>query len=418
MRILYVTAHYPPDFTSGATLQLQRIARNVVAAGHEVAVLSGAIGLGLADGETRTEIVDGVTVHWIGTAGRIEQDDDGNWLNPAASGRAGEVMDRWRPDVVHAHALQTLGADLLTEAGSRGIPTVVTMHDLWWWCARLFLVDTRLQPCPLDTTRSDCACARSAAWRRDRAARLADVLAAVDQVLVPSAAIRDVVLLNGVAPDRVDVDENDVDPAAYRSSPSASTGAAGPVRFVYVGGDHPLKGRDVLLAAVRRLRSRPAWRLTMFGVSRPARRRPWLPRPPRHVRFEPPYAPADAAAVYSAADVLVIPSIARESFSLAAREALGAGMAVITSDCLGPTEVVHDGANGMVVPIGDDLALAEAMQRVIDDRELLERLRSGARSDPPELRGPAEHAASLVGRYQQLIVDRDVGHRFRMGPQQ
>ena len=45
MRILYVTAHYPPDFTSGATLQLQRIARNVVAVGHEVAVVSGAIRL-------------------------------------------------------------------------------------------------------------------------------------------------------------------------------------------------------------------------------------------------------------------------------------------------------------------------------------------------------------------------------------
>jgi glycosyltransferase involved in cell wall biosynthesis len=116
--------------------------------------------------------------------------------------------------------------------------------------------------------------------------------------------------------------------------------------------------------------------------------------------------------------VLVIPSVARESFSLAAREALGAGLAVITSDCLGPTEVIHDGANGMVVPIGDDLALAEAMQRLIDDRELLERLRSGARSDPPELRRPAEHAASLVGRYQRLIAGRDVGHWFGMGPQQ
>src|SRR5262245_42566967 len=76
MRILYVTAHYPPDFTSGATLQVARIARNVVTGGHEVAVLSGAIRSGLADGETRTEVVDGVTVHWIATAGRIEQDDD------------------------------------------------------------------------------------------------------------------------------------------------------------------------------------------------------------------------------------------------------------------------------------------------------------------------------------------------------
>jgi glycosyltransferase involved in cell wall biosynthesis len=416
MRILYVTAHYPPDFTSGATLQLRRVAQHVAAAGHEVEVLSGAIRLGLADGATRTETVDGVTVHWVGTAGRVRPDDDGNWLNPGATSHAATVMDRWRPDVVHAHALQTLGAGLLAEAAARGIATVVTMHDLWWWCARLFLVDTRLQPCPLDTTRSDCACARSAAWRRDRAARLGDVLAGVDQILVPSAALRDVVLLNGVAPERVDVDENDVDPAACPSSPTTSTGIAHRVRFVYVGGDHPLKGRDVLLAAARRLRARPPWRLTMFGVPRPTRR--WHRWRGRHTRFEPPYAPMDAAAVYSNADVLVVPSVARESFSLAAREALAAGLAVIASDCLGPTEVVQDGVNGMIVPMGDDVALSEAMQRLIDDRELLERLRSGARSDPPELRRPAEHAGSLVGRYQRLVADRDVGHRFRMGPQQ
>jgi glycosyltransferase involved in cell wall biosynthesis len=416
MRILYVTAHYPPDFTSGATLQLQRIARHVVAGGHEVAVLSGAIRLGLVDGATRTEVVDGVTVHWIGTAGRVEQDDDGNWLNPAATGYAAALMDRWRPDVVHAHALQTLGAALLAEAASRGIPTVLTMHDLWWWCARLFLVDTQLQPCPLDTTRSDCACARSAAWRRDRAAGLGELLTGVDQILVPSSALRDVVLLNGIAPARVDVDENDIDPAAYPSAPIPSTGSPDRVQFVYVGGDHPLKGRDVLLAAARRLRIRPAWRLTMFGVPRPARR--WQRWRLRSVRYEPPYAPTAAAAVYSAADVVVIPSVARESFSLAAREALAAGLPVIASDCLGPTEVVHDGVNGTIVPIGDDVALAAAMQRLIDDRELLERLRSGARSQPPELRRPAEHAASLVGRYQRLVTDRDVGHRFRTRPQQ
>jgi glycosyltransferase involved in cell wall biosynthesis len=419
MRILYVTAHYPPDFTSGATLQLERIARTVAAAGHEVAVLSGAIRLGLADGETRTETEteDGVAVHWIGTAERVEQDDDANWLNPAATAYAAAVMDRWRPDVVHAHALQTLGADLLAEAASRGIPTVLTMHDLWWWCARLFLVDTRLQPCPLDTTRSDCACSRTAAWRRDRAVRLGGVLEGVDQVLVPSVALRDVVLLNGVPAARVDVDENDVDPATHPSSPSPAAPTDG-VRFLYVGGDHPLKGRDVLLAAARRLRSRPAWRLTMFGVRRPARRRPWPAWDLRRVRFEPPYAPTNAAAVYSAADVLVIPSVARESFSLVAREALAAGLAVITSDCLGPTEVIHDGANGVIVPIGDDVALAEAMQRLIDDRELLDRLRTGARSDPPELRRPAEHAGALVRRYERLVADRELGDRFRAGPQQ
>jgi glycosyltransferase involved in cell wall biosynthesis len=411
MRILYVTAHYPPDFTSGATLQLRRIAQHAAAAGHEVAVLSGAIARGLADGDTRTETVDGVTVHWIGTADRIDDGDDRNWLNPAATAYAEAVMDRWRPDVVHAHVLQTLGAGPLAAAARRGIATVLTMHDFWWWCARLFLVDRDLRPCPLVTTDSDCACARSAAWRRERAERLDADLAAVDQVLAPSAVFRDVLVANGLAAERVEVDENDVDAESASAPPPAP--ATDDVNFVYVGGDHPLKGRDVMLGAVRRLRRRRGWRLTMYGTSRPARRWRW-----RRVRFEPPYAPDRTGAVLGAADVMVIPSVARESFSLAAREALAAGLAVITSDCLGPTEVVEDGVNGLIVPLADDAGLAGAMERLIGDRPLLERMRRAARAHPPELRRPAEHVASLTARYDRLLGGHDRRHGFGTRPQQ
>ena len=75
MRVLYVTGHYPPDFVSGATLQVQRLAEAVQRLGHEVAVLSGAIpDPALGDGAVRRDVVNGVAVHWIGTAQRVEQD--------------------------------------------------------------------------------------------------------------------------------------------------------------------------------------------------------------------------------------------------------------------------------------------------------------------------------------------------------
>ena len=396
MRILYVTAHYPPDFVSGATLLVQRLAEGAARAGHEVRVLSGAIRAGLDDGEVRTERCDGVTVHWLGTATRIDQDLDENWRNPAATAALVSLLDHWRPDVLHAHALQTLGADLLAAAADRGIPTVVTMHDLWWWCPRLFLVDRDLRPCPLDTRTSTCACARDAAWRHARAAALDRVLDRVDQVLVPSSALRDVVVANGLSPDRVDVDENDVPSLAPRAAAGPSA-AAPDVRFLYVGGDHPLKGRDVLLDAARALRRVRGWRLTTHGVTKP---RGWG----RHVEFAPPYPPDRVADVMAHADVLVIPSIARESYSLAAREALGAGLAVVTSDCLGPQEVVEHGVNGLVVPTGDAPALAAAMRSLVEDRALLARLRRAARAHPPRLRDPGEHVDSLVARYETLVA--------------
>jgi hypothetical protein len=113
----------------------------------------------------------------------------------------------------------------------------------------------------------------------------------------------------------------------------------------------------------------------------------------------PPFDPSQRDIVLAGADVLVLPSIARESFSLAAREALAAGLAVITSDCLGPEEVVVDGVNGLVVPTGDAVALAAAMTTLVEDRDLLVRLRHGAARTPiPDLDADM-HLAGLLTAY-------------------
>lgn len=410
MRILYVTGHYPPDFPSGATLQVQRLAREVTGLGHDVRVIAGAIHAGLADGEQRDDRVDGVDVRWLGTADRTDQDIDANWGNDRATEAVATMIDDWRPDVLHAHALQTLGADLLTAAATRGVATLVTMHDLWWWCSRLFLVDRELRPCPLDTRTSSCACARDCEWRLRRAEQLRSVLDEVDAVLVPSSTLRAVVVANGLAPGRVEVDENDVELPSAPTTPIAARPSNGPVRFVYVGGNSPLKGRDVLVTAANALRSTDGWTLTAYGVERPKRRFASWSRPWKRVAFIAPYPPTDAPTVMAAADVVVIPSIARESYSIAAREALSAGAAVITSDCLGPEEVVEHGRNGLVVPTGDAAALARAMRSLIDDRPLLLRLQAAATADPPRLRRPADHAGDLVRRYHQLL-DRRAGRR-------
>lgn len=406
MRLLVITAHLPPDFVSGATLQVDRLARAMAALGHEVDVVSGAIAAGLDDGAVRTEQRDGFTVHWLGTADRVEQDDDRNWQNDHATDLVRRVIESRRPDVVHAHALQTLGAGGLAAAADAGIPCVVTMHDFWWWCARLFLVDRDMQPCPQPVVASDCACARTAAWRRARSDQLLDVLARVDRILVPSTAMATEVALNGIDADRLVVDENDI--AEWTTATTDPTAPAEPhatdrdVHFLYVGGDAAVKGHDVLSAAAERLRDRPGWRLRMYGVA-PAPRRRWRRRPPagpveRLGAFDPHVAPE----VYAWADVLVIPSIARESFSLVAREALAGGLAVVTSDCVGPTEAVADGRNGLVVPVGDAEALAAAMARLVDDPELLARLRTHARDHPPAIRTTTTHARQLVELYDSL----------------
>lgn len=401
MRILWLAAHYPPDLAaSGATLQTHRLAQRIAAAGSDLLVFAGATNKGLLDGETRTDRVDGVDVCWIGTSGWHHQDDDLNWDNPTVTATVDILLDRFQPDVVHAHLLQGFGAGPLRAAQDRGIPTVVTMHDNWWWCARLFLVDQDNRPCPLVEGPGDCACARTASWRAERATALREILGRVDQVLTPSEAMRQLVITHGgMVPSRVAVDENDADVAmgvTPRDRPSRSNDDT--TRFVYMGGNPVVKGSGVLLQAARLLRRVPGWQLTMYGVT--GRRRP----APRHVTFAPYFDHDQLGGVLTDADVMIIPSIARESYSLVAREALAAGLAVIISASGGPEEIVRHEHNGLVVPTGDSQTLADAMRSLTEDPALLRALRRGATETRIVPRDPDEHATSLLARYTALCT--------------
>ena len=62
-------------------------------------------------------------------------------------------------------------------------------------------------------------------------------------------------------------------------------------------------------------------------------------------------------------------------------EAMAMGMPVVSTDCPcgGPATVIEDGVNGLLVPVGDEEAMAEAISRLIDDRVLAERLGENAR---------------------------------------
>ena len=80
-------------------------------------------------------------------------------------------------------------------------------------------------------------------------------------------------------------------------------------------------------------------------------------------------------------DVLVFPSLCiTEGHPGAIIEAFMAGLPVIASDLPGPAEIVRHEVNGIVFKTGDASALAEAMTRVLVDRDLRRTLRAGLRA--------------------------------------
>ncbi len=87
-------------------------------------------------------------------------------------------------------------------------------------------------------------------------------------------------------------------------------------------------------------------------------------------------------------DIFVLPSLV-EGIPNALLEAMACGVPVISSDCgvrqiidpsMGDEELtgVAEGECGLIVPVGDDAVLAEALEKLLDDPELCDRFRQAA----------------------------------------
>jgi len=393
--VVQVSAHYPPNFTSGGTLVPQRVARGLVRRGHEVAVYAGYLDPAREPLTSWEETdPDGIRVRWIVTTPWTGWSDRHNFDNPAVA----EHFEQWlvgeRPDVVHLHSIQTLGGGLVAAAQRSGARVVVTMHDFWWTCARQFLVDPDGHPCSLVVDCGSCSCQVSHDWLTERNTWLAQQIGAADLILAPSQVAADVLIANGVDPTILRINENGVpDVAPVSATPERPRD---PVRLLYAGGEDPMKGFETLREALPLVRTSRDWTIDLYNVSRQF-------NDPK-VRSLPAFAPEDLTQVLAAHDVLVLPSVMRESHSILTREALSAGLPVICTDSLGPEEVVVEGTNGLVVASADAAALAAAMVNLVDDPDRLAVM--SQRAAEVQIRTVDEQIDELEEWYVELLDGR------------
>jgi glycosyltransferase involved in cell wall biosynthesis len=104
-------------------------------------------------------------------------------------------------------------------------------------------------------------------------------------------------------------------------------------------------------------------------------------------------------------DVFVLPSWA-EGMSNALMEAMAAARPVVATAVGGNTEIVSDGATGVLVPVGDPAALARATADLLGDAERGRRLGAAAREFVTERFGAAARVAELADLYRERLAHR------------
>jgi phosphatidyl-myo-inositol dimannoside synthase len=242
---------------------------------------------------------------------------------------------------------------------------------------------------------------------REQAALASASVRWADAVVTVSEFSRSLALEAGADPRRIEVINPGVSPPAVAVPPLRSR--AGPPTIVTVARMSDWhKGHDVALEAMARLHARrPDVRWAMIGDG-PLREELWQRACRLGIgeRVELPGAVDDRdlherlASAHAFCLLSRTPAgrAAGEGFGIAFIEAGAHGLPVVAGRVPGVVDAVGDGTSGLLVDPQDPDAVAAALERVLVDQELAQRLADGGAARAASLRWPA-----VVRRYRTVI---------------
>ena len=259
-------------------------------------------------------------------------------FGPVSLTRTRRWLRKGEFDVLHLHEPTVPSLSMIACFAARG-PMVATFHTATARSRALQVFGTAMQP---GLEKITGRIAVSPAARRVVVEHLGH-----DAVLIP----------NGV---RV---------AAFTGARPLDALPAGP-RVVFLGRiDEDRKGLAVLLAALPALARRiPDVQLLVAGPGDVEEVRSSLdPEVAHRVHLLGLVSAADKPRVYASGDVYCAPNTHGESFGIVLIEAMAAGTPVVASDLEAFRRVLDEGDAGVLVPVGDSAALAEALGDLLQD---------------------------------------------------
>ncbi len=430
MKILQVIHGYPMRYNAGSEVYTQTLAQ-ALADRHEVQVFTREEDPFAPDYASRGDVDPDdprIRLHLVNMPRTRDR-----YRHVGVDERFAQVLEVFRPDIVHVGHLNHLSTSLLAKAASRQIPIVYTLHDYWVMCPR----GQFMQMDPTDPNELWAACDgqedRKCAercytryfsgasaereedvgywtrWVTRRMAHVREMAELVDLFIAPARYLLDRYQREfGLPARKLAYLDYGFDLARLRGRERVD---GDPFTFGYIGTHIAAKGIHDLLRAFgtvtgdARLRiwGRPrgqetdALRAIASGLPADASARvEWLPE----------YRNQDIVRdVFDKVDAIVVPSVWVENSPLVIHEALQTRVPVITADVGGMAEYVGHEQNGLLFHHRDRTSLAAQLQRLADDPGLARRLgaRGYLQSDSGDIPDIGNHAADIERVYEQLL---------------
>lgn len=312
-----------------------------------------------------------------------------------------DYLKQTNPDVVHFHSINGLGANLIDVCKKRKRKVVITVHDFWWICPSIFLVDAN--DVLIEIEKFGCSNCKyinqinkafpdkkiNKNFKKKRKDYLYKQLQKADEVIVNSKFMRPIYekifpkikykLINNPV-DKPDVIPKLRNPNRHR------------IIIGFLGGTSNLKGYDTLLSAFAQLKTNENIELHIYGSLKESTRdlikklirklkstdemrlsiKKFFSKGnivPRNtggiIINKGVYTKEGKFDVINSMDIVVIPSKARESFSLTTIEAMLMGKYVIVSDSGGQKQLGKKQKHHGIFKTGDTKDLQKELEKAI-----------------------------------------------------
>lgn len=444
MKIALLTHHFPPRFRAGGEQYAYRLAHGLHQRGCTVEVVTiESITEGQPTPICHTDMKDGFPVHRLSYSLQGVPDPFvWSYRNPALGSWVKTYLERFQPDLVHINSGYLLGGTVPEAAFDLGLPTILTLHDYWFVCPRITLLQQNGRVCHEPVPVSACVWCLLSDKRRyripdqwmngrlsdafvqlnqsnwmpqlgqtatlheqveDRRTYLKEVFTRFDLVITPSRFLMAKIAEYGMTAQRLV--HVPIGLEAHHWQPVISQpDVPQKLRLGYLGQIAPHKGVHLLVEAFQKLRKQPgSCQLMIHGdmSSLDAYQRK-LQAQITHdpdIVYAGPYRNRDVMQVLSQVDAVVVPSVWYENYPIVILEAMAQRKPVVATDLGGMAELVTHNKDGLLFPVGDAAALTAQLQRLLDEPGLLEQLRGGI--DPvPQVK---DELATLIGYYRDLV---------------
>lgn len=394
-KIVFVNVLYPPYALGGATVMVAKhidIIKQYYGSKFDISVVTTNPEAG------HYEVVEyeheGIHVFSIGIPPGI--DIDWRYNDEIIGHMFKDYISLKEPDLIHFHSIQRLSGSILQAACEKNISFAVTLHDSWWLCDRQFMITSegidceqfQIDPfvCAKCIDDNDGSIKRRiwlSKWLKK--AKYLFAVSKYQQSLYKSNGFNNVVLnYNGISI------EKEHTPKKENSNNKLIIG--------YAGGICHHKGYYFLKKIISKAEFNNI-EIVVIDIVRKTggvKGKTWGNV---GVKIIPAYPIDKMSDFYAAIDLLIAPSVWRESFGLTVREALSRSLWVVASDAGALAEDIQDDINGNVFKKGNEEELFKILKKIDENPDFY---RDGNKSFENRLRTVEEQVEELIEYYNKM----------------